>query len=273
MRCASITAKSRKYSHILLTALLCCPGLYGEPVSEYRVKAAYLFNFIKLVEPSSGLLPAGSSPILFCVLGEEDDFADVLRSTVSGKTIAGHAISVRTTRSLKELSPCQLVFVRSSETGRTAAVISSLAGSGTLLIGEDDSFLANGGMINLSLADGKVHFDVNSSALARGHIALDPSLLIAMSGKSDRSVVAELADGRAVTSNPSPEMPDVARRMNLFGTVQLQAVIRPDGTVKDVRVLGGNPVLVQASVVAVRQWRYRTGPSETVENIRFSFGK
>lgn len=61
--------------------------------------------------------------------------------------------------------------------------------------------------------------------------------------------------------------------MNLVGSVQLQASVRPDGTVKEIKVLGGHPVLVEAAVTALKQWRYEPGPKETVETIRISFGK
>ena len=59
--------------------------------------------------------------------------------------------------------------------------------------------------------------------------------------------------------------------MRLTGTVQLAAVVRPDGTVKEVRVLGGHPVLAEAASDAVRQWRYRPAPSETVEVVKIAF--
>jgi membrane protein involved in colicin uptake len=48
--------------------------------------------------------------------------------------------------------------------------------------------------------------------------------------------------------------------------------VRPDGTVKDVKILGGHPLLVDAAVRAVMQWKYQPAPKETVEILKFSFG-
>jgi TonB family protein len=45
--------------------------------------------------------------------------------------------------------------------------------------------------------------------------------------------------------------------MHLQGTVRLRAIIGKDGSVSELEVLSGNPILVQAAVAAVREWRYR----------------
>jgi TonB family protein len=45
--------------------------------------------------------------------------------------------------------------------------------------------------------------------------------------------------------------------MHIAGAVRLQAIIGTDGRVRDVEVLSGNPILAQAALVAVREWRYR----------------
>jgi outer membrane biosynthesis protein TonB len=60
--------------------------------------------------------------------------------------------------------------------------------------------------------------------------------------------------------------------MKLTGTAQVQALVRPDGTVKEVKVLGGHPLLVDALARAVKQWKYQPGPTETLEVVKFSFG-
>jgi len=54
-----------------------------------------------------------------------------------------------------------------------------------------------------------------------------------------------------------PVYPPVARTMHLSGIVILRATIGTDGAVHKLSVLSGNPILAQAAVVAVRDWRYR----------------
>jgi protein TonB len=54
-----------------------------------------------------------------------------------------------------------------------------------------------------------------------------------------------------------PAYPVAAREMRVAGRVQLQATISRDGTIENLRVVDGPPLLRAAAVEAVRQWRYR----------------
>ena len=55
----------------------------------------------------------------------------------------------------------------------------------------------------------------------------------------------------------TPQYPPEAGRARLEGPVVLMAVIGQDGSVKDVRVESGLPILAQAAIDAVKQWRYK----------------
>jgi len=54
-----------------------------------------------------------------------------------------------------------------------------------------------------------------------------------------------------------PVYPTLARAAHIHGPVQLQAIISTQGTIESLRVISGHPMLVQAAVNAVQQWRYR----------------
>jgi protein TonB len=55
----------------------------------------------------------------------------------------------------------------------------------------------------------------------------------------------------------TPQYPSEAGRERIEGTVVLLAVIGTDGSVKDVRLESGLPILAQAAIDAVKQWRYK----------------
>ena len=55
----------------------------------------------------------------------------------------------------------------------------------------------------------------------------------------------------------TPQYPKLARQARIEGTVVLQAVIGKDGTVQGLHVISGHPMLTQAAMEAVKQWRYR----------------
>ena len=54
-----------------------------------------------------------------------------------------------------------------------------------------------------------------------------------------------------------PEYPSLARQARIQGSVILQALIGKDGSVQNLRVISGHPMLVQAAMEAVKQWRYK----------------
>jgi len=69
-------------------------------------------------------------------------------------------------------------------------------------------------------------------------------------------VAARVAEANLIHDVP-PQYPPEAGRARIEGTVVLMALIDKDGTVKDVRVESGLPLLSQAAIDAVRQWRYK----------------
>ena len=76
---------------------------------------------------------------------------------------------------------------------------------------------------------------------------------------------------RKPKSKVAPVYPDVARRMNIEGTVKLAVVVSPNGTVKSSKAVGGHPLLVNAALTAMRQWKFETAPSESSGIVEFKF--
>jgi len=76
---------------------------------------------------------------------------------------------------------------------------------------------------------------------------------------------------RKVLSRVLPAYPELARRTNVSGTVKLDALVASDGKVKATEVIGGNPILVQAAVDAVRKWRFEASAQQTKERIELKF--
>jgi periplasmic protein TonB len=56
---------------------------------------------------------------------------------------------------------------------------------------------------------------------------------------------------------PRPLYPALARAARLQGTVKIQAVISPNGTIQNLSVMSGPPLLIAAALDAVRRWRYQ----------------
>ncbi len=77
-------------------------------------------------------------------------------------------------------------------------------------------------------------------------------------------------NGRKVVRKLAPEYPELARKMNLGGTVKVVAVVAADGDVKAVEPKGGSPILLKAAEDAVAKWKFASG-SESRETIEVRF--
>ncbi len=84
------------------------------------------------------------------------------------------------------------------------------------------------------------------------------------------SVFAQEAP-RKLKSSVTPQYPELARRLNIKGSARVQFTVTKDGRVTDVKELGGNPVLLEALVEAVKKWKYEPGPADTRTEFKFDF--
>jgi TonB family protein len=76
---------------------------------------------------------------------------------------------------------------------------------------------------------------------------------------------------RKVKSRVNPTYPDLARRMNLRGTVKVLVVVTPEGTLKNSKVVGGNPILVNAALDALKKWKFEPSTEESTGTVEFQF--
>ncbi len=254
------------------------PVVGQQNATEDQVKAAYLLNFAKLAEWPRTALPDGPSALTIGVSGGDEEFLAILKAVAAGKTVGPHPLVVRRISSEENMRSCQIVFFRAGEKEHAQAAIEGLARSGVLLVGEDESFLGQGGMINLVRDHGRVRFEVNSDALDRSEIHFSSKILALAKVESDlhqpaaADSTSSVEGSRRLERSDPPQYPSIAERMKLTGTAQVQALVRADGTVKEVKILGGHPLLADALARAVRQWKYQSAAKETVEVVKFSFG-
>jgi len=76
---------------------------------------------------------------------------------------------------------------------------------------------------------------------------------------------------RKIVSRVVPDYPELARKMQITGTVRVEVTVGPNGKVKFTQVVGGSPVLAKAAVDAIEKWRWATAPQESKELIELNF--
>ena len=92
------------------------------------------------------------------------------------------------------------------------------------------------------------------------------ALLLPLPGHAQQAEIT-----RKAKTKVSPAYPELARRMSISGVVKVQVVVAPNGTVKNTKVVGGHPLLVNAAVEAVKKWRFEAASEETTGVVEFKF--
>jgi TonB family protein len=77
---------------------------------------------------------------------------------------------------------------------------------------------------------------------------------------------------RKVVTEVKPAYPVTLKNLHIEGLVRLVVTVLPNGNVADINVRGGNPILVENAVKAVKNWKYAPGPSQTEEEVVLNFG-
>jgi TonB family protein len=75
--------------------------------------------------------------------------------------------------------------------------------------------------------------------------------------RPQRIKVSRKFEAKKLVYGPSPQYPPLAKMAGIQGTVKLDAIIAADGTIKDLRVESGHPLLVKAALDSVKDWRYK----------------
>jgi len=100
------------------------------------------------------------------------------------------------------------------------------------------------------------------------------SLLIGVgviTGSSSLPAVAQTELTRKVKIRVNPPYPELARRLNLRGSVKVLVTVSPNGNLKDTKVMGGNPILVNAAMDALKKWKFEPAEEESTGTVEFKF--
>jgi hypothetical protein len=154
-------------------------GVDSSDSSEYLIKAGFIYNFAKLVEWPTTAFAQPDSPIVIGILGN-DPFGATLDRIVADKKIDGRGFAVKRvkwSKDLRELKDCNILFVSSSEKEHVDSVVDGMKGLPILTIGDAPGFAKRGGIINFTLEDNKVRFEVNVEAAKHADLSISSRLL------------------------------------------------------------------------------------------------
>jgi len=147
------------------------PRASSEELPEYRLKAAFIYNFTLFTE-----WPAGVGATLnLCVFGK-DPFGEEI-DPLQGKKAGDHSIAIHRKTSVESLKGCQIVFIAGSAIGSLPRVLDSLRGTPVLTVADSPSAAAQGVALNMSVAQNKITFEANLQAARAAGLNLSSKLL------------------------------------------------------------------------------------------------
>lgn len=158
-----------------LTMVLAFSALAAElEVPEARVKAAFLYNFTKLVTWPTNAFADSNSPIVIGILGKDTLGAEL--DQLRGLKSVGRTIEVARYESTDQATNCQVLFISSSERRLLDPIFDDLRNRPILTVGDTRGF-ASRGMIELVRADKNFELRINPRAAANAGLRLSSRLL------------------------------------------------------------------------------------------------
>lgn len=79
------------------------------------------------------------------------------------------------------------------------------------------------------------------------------------------------AENRQTIRKTTPEYPVLALKMRVAGTVTVETVVDPDGSVVDAKAVNGHTMLKPAAMECVKKWRFEPSSTKTVEMVAVNF--
>jgi len=175
-------AAPRALARVALLAALLAPaagraeGPEARVISEYDLKAAFLFNFTQFVEWPPEAFPDASTPITIGILGE-DPFGGSLDEIVADEVVRNRRLLVRRFRDVAQVDRCHVLFVSPSETRDLDRVFSALDRRSILTVGETADFTARSGVVAFVLSHNRLRLRINLSAARAARLTISSKLL------------------------------------------------------------------------------------------------
>ena len=157
------TSRQKRWRVLRLGLLYLCfvPSASGQELSEYQLKAAFLYNFAAFTEWP----PQVGSMLNLCVYGRDPFGVEI--DTLNGKATGTRTLAVQRKTTLAALQSCQIAFIGSADIDQLPRLLDSLRGLPVLVVADSPGAARLGAALNMKLAQGRITFEANLVA-ARG---------------------------------------------------------------------------------------------------------
>jgi len=144
--------------------------------AEYKVKLAFLYNFAQFIQWPPDAFPDSHAPLTVCIAGA-DPFRTEVEQDLRGRAVGGHPIEIRKLKSNDPPAGCHIIFIPAGEKKMAEKLVAAAKGSNTLTVGETKGFADLGGVINLTVEENKLRFEINLDAAMQTRLKISSKLL------------------------------------------------------------------------------------------------
>ena len=143
----------------------------AEPLPEYRLKAAFLYNFALFTEWPTDV----GGTLHLCIYGA-DPFGTEL-DALQGKAVGERSIAIQRKGTDESLGGCDIVFIATSAMDGLSRVLDELRGSRVLTVADSPNAIRQGVALDMTVTQNKVTFAANLLAAHRAGLNLSSKLL------------------------------------------------------------------------------------------------
>jgi hypothetical protein len=156
---------------IALATLLVAAHARADDLPEYRLKAAFVYNFLVYTE-----WPADAAGTFNLCLVGGDPFGREI-DALQGKAVAGRTIAVLRKAPGDSLKTCQAVFIATGAMDGLPRVLDGVRGQPVLTVADTPGAARNGVALNMAVAQSRVTFEANLPAARNAGLTLSSKLL------------------------------------------------------------------------------------------------
>ncbi len=160
---------------VILTFVCGVPAHSAEIPNEKKLKAAYLYNFVKFIHWPESSFSGAQAPLVIGLLGPDDFNGELL--PLEAKQVRNRSIEIRYFRTAEEIRSCHLLYISPTESETLEKILEKLSGKAILTVGDDNNFAAQGGVIQFVWIRDRLRFVINLEAAKAKQIQIDSQLL------------------------------------------------------------------------------------------------
>ena len=160
----------------LLLGSLHVSAQQAENVSEYKLKAAFIYNFSQFIEWPESSFSAPDAPFQICVVGD-DPFGEILKP-IQKRKYHTHPIEISYPKTVAEAESCRILYLDTqAKASQWRDIIKNLGDTPVLTVTSNNDAMESGFCIGFVSLEGKTRWNMNLAAARKAQLKISAKLI------------------------------------------------------------------------------------------------